>query len=381
MARGPLSRARVRLATLLGVCAVLVLAGLAFRPRSTTSRTASALASDPARPVSIVPVRVRAMPVTLEATGSVVSEHVVQVRPQISGLLKRVYFTEGEPLRAGRRLFLIDPAPYQADLDSARAVRDSAHANLERITKLAPGGYVTPQDYLNARAAAEQAEAAYRRADINLSYTDIRAAIAGRSGSLGARAGNLVSPTDPTPLVTIEQIRPIEVQFNLAQPYLPSVRASQAKGTLRVSVLREDRRGELDQGAVVFIDNAVNAGTGTLALKARLPNEREQLWPGELVSVQVQLSVEPRAVTVPETAVQTGPSGNYVYVVVAGRTERRPITVDRHAGELAVIAGGLHEGEPIVERVPTDLRPGMAVVVGPSEPPPRARVQLPIEGP
>jgi multidrug efflux system membrane fusion protein len=314
------------------------------------------------------------MPVLLQATGFVVSEHTVQVRPQISGLLKQVLFTEGDPVRLGQRLFLIDPAPLRAELDAARAARDSTRANLERLAALVQGNYVTPQEFINARASAEQAQAAYRRAAINLSYTDIRAGVAGRSGGLTVRAGNLVAPTDAAPLVTINQTRPIEVQFNLAQQFLPRLRAAQARGPLGVVVLREDGAGELDRGTVVFVDNAVNANSGTLALKARVPNEREQLWPGQFVSLRLQLALEPRALTVPETAVQTGPAGNYLYVVAAGRAMQRAVEVDRHQDDLAVIASGVREGEPIVERVPGNLRPGTAVSASAPSPPPRARV-------
>ena len=358
------------------ICAALLIAGLAARRPASDARTAGASSSPPALAVQIVPVRVRAMPVVLQATGFVVSEHTVQVRPQISGLLERVFFTEGDPVRLGQRLFLIDPAPLQAELDSARAARDSTRANLERLQGLVQGNYVTPQEFINARASAEQAQAAYRRSAINLSYTDIRAGVAGRSGGLAVRAGNLVAPTDAAPLVTINQTRPIEVQFSLAQQFLPRLRSAQAGGALGAVVLREDGMGELDHGTVVFMDNAVNASTGTLTLKARVPNEREQLWPGQFVTVRVQLALEPHALIVPETAVQTGPAGNYVYVVVAGRATKRAVSVDRHQDDLAVIATGVKDGEQVVERVPTSLRPGMAVSESAPSPPPRARIGL-----
>jgi RND family efflux transporter MFP subunit len=354
--------------------AALLLAALAVWRLAGGTRTAGATAPPEALPVPIVPVQVRAMPVVLQATGFVVSEHTVQVRPQISGLLKQVFFTEGDSVRLGQRLFLIDPAPFQAELDAARAARDSTRANLERLEGLLQGNYVTPQEFINARASAAQADAAYRRAAINLSYTDVRAGVAGRSGGLTMRAGNLVAPTDGAPLVTINQTRPIEVQFNLAQQFLPRLRAAQARGALGVVVLREEGAGELDHGTVVFMDNAVNASTGTLALKARVPNEHEQLWPGQFVSVRVQLAIEPHASIVPETAVQTGPAGNYVYVVAAGRALKRAVDVDRHQDDLAVIARGVEDGDRVVERVPSNLRPGMAVKESAPSRPPRARV-------
>src|SRR5437588_3924581 len=152
------------------ICAALLIAGLAARRPASDARMAGASSSPAALAVPIVPVRVQAMPVVLQATGFVVSEHTVRVRPQISGLLERVFFTEGDAVRLGQRLFLIDPAPFQAELDSARAARDSTRANLERLQGLAQGNYVTPQEFINARASAEQAEAAYRRAAIPLPY-------------------------------------------------------------------------------------------------------------------------------------------------------------------------------------------------------------------
>jgi RND family efflux transporter MFP subunit len=377
-ARGRMRPAARRLAKPALMCAAVLLAALAVRRVIPEGHTKSERVPEPPRPVSVVAARTRAMPVELQASGFVVSEHVVQVRPQVSGLLKRIFFTEGEAVRAGQRLFLIDPAPFAADLDSARAVRDSARANLRRMQGLVPGNYVTPQDYINARASAEQAEAAYRRAEINLSYTDIRASVAGRSGALATRTGNLVAPTDGAALVTIVQTRPIEVQFALAQQYLPQLRAAQT--ALEVAVLREDGGGELGRGEVVFVDNAVNAGTGTVTLKARLANEREQLWPGQLVTARVRLALEPRALVVPESALLTGAAGNYVYVLEGGRATRRDVTVNRHAGELAVIAGGLREGEQLIERVPSDLQPGTPVRPSTPEPAPRARVRLPEPG-
>lgn len=358
-------------------CAFVLLVALAVRRPGSTGQVRSEQGPEPPRPVSVAVAHTRAIPIELQASGFVVSEHVVQVRPQVSGLLERIFFTEGEPVHAGQRLFLINPAPFQADLDSARAGRDSAHANLQRLEKLVQAHYVTPQDYINARASAEQADAAYRRAQINLSYTDIRASVSGRSGGLNTRAGNLVAPTDGVPLVTINQIQPIEVQFALAQQFLPRLRESMARGAIKAAVLREDGREELDQGEVVFTDNAINAGTGTLTLKARTPNAREQLWPGQYVDVRVQLGVEARALTVPETAVQTGATGNFVYVLEDGKATRRDITIERHAGELAVIGSGLTDGERVVERVPSGLRPGMAVTPDTARPQPHDLVRLP----
>ncbi|HEY1992213.1 MAG TPA: efflux RND transporter periplasmic adaptor subunit [Gammaproteobacteria bacterium] len=311
--------------------------------------------------------KLQAMPVTLTAVGQVVPEHAVQVRPQVSGMLKEVYFTEGQNVDAGQKLFLIDPAPFQAALASAKAAWENAKANADRLEPLAKQDFATPQEYENARATADQAEAAYKQAQINLSYTDIRAPIAGRTGSLAVKSGNIVAPTDVTPLVAVNQMQPIQVQFQLAQQFLPEVRDYDAKHSLKVSITREDGSGHLDQGKLVFIDNAVNTVTGTVMFKAGLPNKQEQLWPGQYVGVTLQLALQQDAVVVPQSAVLTGQQGNYVYVVTNGVAQPQNIKVDRQIGDLAVISAGLKGDEKIVTEVPRNLRPGLHVTGAPAD--------------
>jgi multidrug efflux system membrane fusion protein len=316
--------------------------------------------------VAIGQAKVQPMPLTLTAVGQVLPEHMVQVRPQVSGMLKEVYFTEGQTVQAGQKLFLIDPAPFQAALSSAKAAADSTKANADRLEPLAKQDFVTPQEYENARAAADQAQAAYRQAEINLSYTDIRAPISGRTGSLSVKSGNIVSTTDASPLVVVNQMQPIQAQFNLAQQFLPQVRSYDAKHALKVFITHEDGSGQLDEGKLVFIDNAVNTSTGTVMFKASMPNKQEQLWPGQYVGVRLQLSLQQDAVVVPQSAVLTGQRGNYVYVVQAGVAEKRDIKVDRQIGDLAVVSAGLKGGEQLVMAVPRNLRPGIHVTAAPT---------------
>jgi len=311
--------------------------------------------------------RVQPMPVTLTAVGQVVSEHAVQIRPQVSGMLKDVYFTEGQNVEAGQKLFLIDPGPFEAALASAKAAWENAKANADRLEPLAKQDFATPQEYENARTTADQAEAAYKQAQINLSYTDIRAPIAGRTGSLAVKSGNIVGPSDTTPLLAVNQMQPIQVQFQLAQQFLPQVREYDTKHTLKVTVTREDGSGHLDDGKLVFIDNAVNSVTGTVMFKAGLPNRQEQLWPGQYVGVTLQLSLQQNAVVVPQSAVLTGQQGNYVYVVKDGVAQLQDVKVDRQIGDLAVVSAGLKGDERIVTEVPRNLRPGLHVTPAPPD--------------
>ena len=331
--------------------------------------------------VSIGQAKVQPMPLTLTAVGQVIPLHAVRVHPQVSGMLKQVYFTEGQNVVAGQKLFLIDPAPFQAALASAKAAWENAKANADRLEPLAKQDFATPQEYENARAAADQAEAAYQQAQINLSYTDIRSPITGRTGSLSVKSGNIVSPTDATPLVNVNQMQPIQVQFQLAQQFLPQVREYDAKHTLKVAITREDGTGLLDEGKLVFIDNAVNTATGTVMFKASLPNRQAQLWPGQYVGVTLQLALQRDAVVVPQSAVLTGQNGNYVYVVKDGVAAQRPIRVDRLVGDVAVVAAGLAGGEQVVTAVPRDLRPGLHVTAAPADSGPKPQITVPGDTP
>ena len=358
-------------------CGVLLLATLLVWRVIENARAARVHPEDRPLPVNTSYSRVQPMPLLIQAVGQVQSEHTVQVKPQVTGVLKQVLFQEGQYVEQGQPLFQIDPAPFAAALASARSAAEDTKANADRLESLVKQDYVTPQEYQDARTAADQAEANYKQAEINLSYTDIRAAVSGRTGSLAVRAGNVVAPTDVAPLVVINQMKPILVQYVIPQQALEQLRAYQARNPIKVVVNHENGVGELDRGSLVFIDNAVNTSTGTVMLKARMPNQHEQLWPGQYVDVEMQLAVQKDAVVIPQSAVQTGQNGNFVYVVQDGNATVRDIKVDRQVGDLAVIASGLHGGEQVVTLVPRELRPDMKVEALGADATPPATVQLP----
>jgi RND family efflux transporter MFP subunit len=343
---------------------VVIVVGLAALSQWRLAANGEARGKRPEKPleVEMAAARVQPMPISLQVVGQVQSEHSVQVRPQVSGLLQQVYFNEGQAVSKGQRLFRIDPAPYETALTAARAAWEYARDQAQRLAPLAGKEYVTSQEYDNARATVDQAQAALKQAEINLAYTDIRAPIAGRTGSIGVKAGNLVAPGDSAPLVVINQMRPILVQYSIPQQTLSELRRYQAQHSIRIFITREDGSGDLGEGELVFIDNTVDTATGTVLLKARADNAHEQLWPGQYVGVRTQFAMQPDAVVVPETAVQTGQSGNFVYVIEQGGAAIRPVRVDRQVGDLAVIASGLKAGETVVTRVPRNLRPGGKVV-------------------
>jgi len=318
----------------------------------------------PDKPLAVETAVVKAqpMPVYLQAVGQVQSEHSVQIRPQVSGVLQAVYFAEGDAVKKGQKLFRIDPSQYETALTAARAEYAYAEQQAKRMAPLAGKEFVTTQEYDNARAAVDKAKAALDQAEINLAYTDIRAPISGRTGSLGAKAGNLVAPGDNAPLVTINQMKPILVQYNIPQQSLSELRRYQAQHSIRIFITHEDGSGDLGEGELVFVDNTVNTDTGTLMLKARVPNAHEQLWPGQYVGVRTRLTVQPDAVVVPQAAIQTGQSGNFVYTVEQGKAVVRDVQVDRRVDDLAVVSSGLKEGDIVVTRTPRNLRPDTEVV-------------------
>jgi RND family efflux transporter MFP subunit len=349
----------VRPTLLLGALGLMV-AAAAFIRFAMTPRALD-IATEKALPVEVIVARIQPMPVVLQSVGQVMSQHTVQIRPQVSGMLKQVFFKEGQFVSKGQPLFQIEPAPFEAALASARAASENAKGNADRLESIAKKGYVTQQDYRNARALADQAEAAYQQAQINLSYTDIRAPIAGRTGSITVKSGNIVSPADAAQLVAINEMQPILVQFNIPQQFLARVRQYQARPGISVHIAEDKGVGKLDEGVLVFIDNAVNTNTGTITLRAQVPNNREQLWPGQYVDVDMQLTVEPNAVVVPQTAIQTGQTGYFVYVMAQGKAQATEVKVDRQVGDLAVLSAGLVGGEQVVSRVPRDLRTGMSI--------------------
>lgn len=357
-----------------GVCAALAAGWLVFqRPAQ-----APAAAKHKTRTLTVetTVAAVRPMPIRLTAVGRVQSRHVVQVRPQVSGMLKKVAFTEGDEVHAGQLLFEIDPAPFEASLAQARAALERDRAALakarwqeQRLAPLAKLDYVTPQEYEDAKAASKEAaaavaadRAAVTQAQIQLRYTRIEAPISGRSGAVAFRDGNLVQANSATPLVTIKEIAPIRVQFSVPQGRLPSIRHYRAAGTMRVTLRPVGPAPRAPEtGRVVFVDNTVDPTTGTVSLKAQFPNTDRALWPGQYVTVDLVLATQPRAVVVPDSAVQPGQNGSYVYVVDGGRARVQTVTVDRQLDGLSVISAGLKAGETVVAKVPRNLRDGSAV--------------------
>jgi membrane fusion protein, multidrug efflux system len=330
----------------------------------------------PRVPVTVGAAERRDVPFELAATGTVEPLQTVAVQPQVGGPIVRIAFREGQDVEKGQILFQIDPRPFQAALAQAEAIlsRDRAQAanaeqEAKRYAELAQREYVTAQQYDQARTVSAAAaatlaasEAAVEEGRLNLQYATIRAPIAGRTGSLRVREGNLVRPTDATPLVTINQIRPILVRFAVPAANLPLIQRHRGD-TLAVRA-EPVGGGTPSEGRLTFVDNAVDTTTGTILLKGTFPNPDGVLWPGEFVNVRLRLYVERDALVVPATAVVTGQQGSFVFVVGGDSTATtKPVKLGRTAGGIAIVDGELRPGEQVVTDGQLRLQQGSKVQI------------------
>jgi len=303
----------------------------------------------------------------------------VAVLPQVQGVILRVRFHEGDEVAAGQVLLELDGRPYQAALQQAEATlaRDLVQAENAvqeetRYAALSATASVSREDYQQKKAAAD-AQVATVRADsaavavarLNLEYATIRAPIAGRTGGLAVREGNLVRPAVTTPLLTINQLRPILVRFAVPAAELPALlRPPKGKGTRQVLVRGDRDSLALDVGELAFIDNHVDSATGTVLLKGRFSNRAATLWPGEFVQVTLVEDVDSAATVVPAQAIVNGQQGTYVFVVSPdGRATQRAVTVARTLDTLAIIASGLTPGTIVVTDGQLRLSPDARVEI------------------
>jgi membrane fusion protein, multidrug efflux system len=303
------------------------------------------------------------VPVVLEAIGTVQPTNMVTIKSRVDGQLVAADFKEGQDVKAGTVLFEIDPRPYEAALAQAQAAKQkdeaqlaTAQADLARAAQLVSHGYQSQQTYDQAKAQVGQLQAAIKgdeaqiaTAQLNLSFATIKAPIDGRLGARLVDAGNMVRATEGASLVTIAQVRPIDVIFTVPQENQHKVREKQAQAPLVVQAMGEDGKTLLSTGKLILIDNQIDQTTGTLKLKATFANQDERLWPGLFVNVRLILNTRRGVPTVPAQTVQDGPEGPYAYVIKDDNTvERRPVEVASVQDGVAVIGKGLKPGEKIV---------------------------------
>jgi multidrug efflux system membrane fusion protein len=329
-------------------------------------------------PVLVATAVQKAVPMQLRAVGNVEAYTTVSVKSQVTGVLNKAHFREGEDVRKGQLLFTIDPRPFEAALKQAEAnlARDVAQLrNLReqerRYAELVEKQYVSREQYDQIKTNADAAEAvveadraAVENAKVQLSYCFIYSPVNGRVGSLLVNEGNLVRVNDGTPLVVINQINPINVTFSVPEQHLAELKRHMAAGQLRVDAAFQSDEGRPEQGVLAFVDNAVDRATGTIKLKAEFGNRERRLWPGQFVNVALTLGTEKDAVVVPAEAIQVGPEGQQVFVVKEDRrVEMRVVTVGRTQAGEAVIAKGVAAGEVVVREGQFLLGPGSRVEI------------------
>jgi multidrug efflux system membrane fusion protein len=339
--------------------------------------------SDPPRqpkvPVSVTKVKRTSVPYVVTANGVAEPMQTVAVESQVNGILNRVTFAEGQDVQAGQVLFEIDSRPYVAVLEQARGqlARDVAQAanarrDAARYAALVKEGYVTTSQADQAEATAASAAATVEadratvaRAALDVANSTVRAPISGRTGSLLVRQGNLVKANSDPPLVIINQIQPILVRFSVPQSQFPDIQRYYRGGNaLLVRATPSEGSGSTLSGTLAFVDNNVDSTTGTVLLKARFANPEGSLWPGQYTNVQLQLFVDPNALTLPAPAVMTGQQGTYVYTVdSAGSAKQRPVQVSRTVDSLSVISSGVKEGEQVIIDGQSRLVPGSKVTI------------------
>lgn len=327
-------------------------------------------------PVSVVvaPAILTDVPKTLRAVGNVEASHTVAVRARVDGELMEVRFREGDMVKVGQVLFEIDPRPYRAVLEEARAtlVRHqaelgNAEAQAKRYQELLRLNFVSKEaaaqmqtNYEVAQANVAADEAALERARLNLEFCTIHSPISGKTGALMVHQGNLVRAQDPAPLVVVNKVMPVWASFDVPEKEILQARQAMQKGKVRVLAKADERNPSL--GELFFIDNAAKPQTGTVRLKAAFANEDLRLWPGQFVTVEVLLGEEKGKVAVPSQALQVGPEGRFAYVLRQdGTVEAREVQAGRPFGDLTVVEKGLSPGEEVVVEGHLRLAPGIRV--------------------
>jgi multidrug efflux system membrane fusion protein len=339
----------------------------------------------PAIPVIASTVRRADVPIYMSGLGTVQAFNSVVVKSRVDGQIVKIHFTEGKDVKAGDLLAEIDPVPYEAALAQAQAnkLKDEAQLvkarlDLDRASRLASTGSGSKQQEETAQASVGQLEASVKadRASIDmaqnqLNYSRIRSPLDGRAGTRLVDAGNIVRSTDSAGIVTINQLRPIFVNFALPADSLAQIRAKLKDGD--VKVIAQDSNGvELTTGKLTVIDNQINPATGTINYKATFGNDEEVLWPGRFVNVGVEVDIRRNVVAVPITAVQQGPDGPYAFVVGRDRVvQKHAIKVGVLDKTTAVIDDGLQPGELVITDGQYRVQAGSRVNVriSPEEPP------------
>jgi multidrug efflux system membrane fusion protein len=332
----------------------------------------------PAVPVTVTNAVRRDVPIWLRGLGTVQANYAVQLRPRVDGTLTEVPVKEGQDVKKGDLLAVIDPRPYQAALDAALAKKQqdqaqlsNAQADLARYSSLVRQDFASRQQLETQQAMVKQFSAAIlgdeaqiEAAQLNVSFSYITAPFDGRIGLRNVDPGNIVHSAEATPILSMTQIQPISVTFTVPQDGLPAIMLAMVKHPLDVVVYASDDKTELDRGVLLTPDNTIDVNTGTIKLKATFPNAHRTLWPGQFVNARLLLGTDINVVAVRAATVQHGPNGLYVYQLGQNDTVSvQPIQVARQEGDDYVVSSGLTEGATVVATGQSRLQAGTRVTV------------------
>ncbi len=363
----------------LAVLAAIAAGGIVL---ATTRPQAQTVAPPPpATPVTAARATIADVPIVESGLGTVQAFNSVLIRTHVDGTLTEVPVAEGQLVKPGALIAVIDPRPYQAVLDQTMAKRQqdeaqlaNAQRDLARYASLVKQDYASRQQYdtqasqvqqLNAQIAGDQAMV--EAAQLNLAYCYITSPIPGRVGLRQVDPGNIVHAADANGIVSIAQDRPIAVVFTLPQQDLPAIVQAMAERKLEVIAYSGDDKTELDRGVLLTPDNTIDVSTGTIKLKASFPNPHDTLWPGQFVDARLAIGTERHVVTVPAEAVQHGPDGLYVYLIKPDSTVQRQEVESETRGGVAVIGKGLRAGQQVVVSGQSRLDNGALVTVEPPQ--------------
>ena len=316
------------------------------------------------------------VPTYTSGIGTVQAYRSVLVRARVDGQLERIAFKEGQDVKPGDLLAVIDPRPYaallaqaQAKLAADQAQMQNAKLDLARYSSLARTNFASRQQLDTQQATVNQTqatlqgdEAAIATAQLNLSFCNIQSPIEGVVGLRLLDIGNQVHAADTAGIVTITQVHPISLVFTLPEDQLPNVRDAMANGTPKVIAYTSEGGRKLSEGTLLTPSNSIDTTTGTIALKATFENNDRKLWPGQFVSARIELGVDRNVVTVPEAAIQHGPDGLYVFVVKADDTAvKQDVTTGFEGDGQVVIASGLNGGEAVITAGTVRVQTGQKV--------------------
>ena len=353
---------------------VLVTLGACAKPQA-------APPARPSYPVEAARVIQKTMPVEVTAIGNVEAISTIQIRAQVAGEVKELRFKEGDFVSKGQVLLTIDPRPYEAALAQAKAAlaRDKAteaynRAQAQRYKTLFDQGVVPAEqvDSVTSSADASDAivnadEAAVNTAELNLEYCTLTSPLDGRTGTIMVKQGNLVKVAD-VPIVVINQVNPIYVNFTVPQQYWPEIKEDVDRRALHVAVTIPQDSGRPIAGTLTFVDNSVDSTTGTIHLRGTFENAQNRLWPGLYVNVLLTLSEQPNATVVPAHSIVTTQKGAYVYVVRSDNTvEQRTVVPNRTIETETIVDKGLRPGEVIVTDGQINLLPGAKIEIKSAE--------------